>query len=181
MQNTLPKHVAQAARKRSSKMSFTFDSGIARKSATAKSAKKNARKNFYGNALGVCNGWKSFAFHPLKFRKRTRDGAESANKKDPKRDSAMRQKVASNSKRSTLSGLLSGIRQENGCVGTVSTARSLENGAITIASNVALRNTSRNSRMLLASSLQQATVNTCAATRVSPNINRGNKPKKNRE
>ena len=162
-------------------MSFIFDNGIARRSGTAKSAKKNARRNFYGNALGACNGWKRFVLHPVKCRKRTRDGADRANRRDRKRNSAMRQTVASNSRRSMLSGPPSGIRQASGCVVTVSTARSLENGAITIASNVALRNTSRNSRMLLASSLQQATVNTCAATRVSPNINRGNKPKKNRE
>ena len=153
MLNTPPKHVAQAVGRQSSKMSFTFDSGIARKSATAKSAKKNARKNFYGNALGVCNGWKSLAFHPLKFRKRTRDGAESANKRDPKRDSAMRQKVASNSKRSTLSGQQSGNRLQNGCVGIVSTARNLENGVTTIASNAAIRNTRTNSKMSLGSSL----------------------------
>ena len=180
MQNTLPKHVAQAVRQRSSRMSFTFDSGIARTSGTARSAKKNARRNFYGNALGACNGWKRFVLHPVKCRKRTRDGADRANKRDPKRNSAMRQTVVSNSRRSTLSGPPSGIRQANGCVVTVSTARSLENGAITIASNVALRNTRRNSRMSRIS-LRQATENTCVATCALPSTNREKKPRKNRE
>ena len=110
MQNTLPQHVAQAVRKRSSKMSFIFDSGIARKSGTARFARKSARRNFYGNALGAYNGWKRRVFHPVKCRKRMHDGAESAKKRDPKRNSAMHQKAVSIGRQRMLSGQPSGIQ-----------------------------------------------------------------------
>ena len=137
MQNTHPKHAARAVAKQSSKTSFTFDSGIVRKSDTAKSAKKNGKTSFYGNALGVCNGWRNNVFRPVRCRKRKRDGAESANRRGPTRNSAMHQKDASNSKRNGLSGQLSGIRQVNVCVVIASMARNSENGAITVVPNVA--------------------------------------------
>ena len=162
-------------------MNFIFDNGTERKNGTAGSAKKNARRNFYGNALGACNGWKRFIFRPVKCKKRMRDGAESANRRDPKRNSAMHQKVASNSKRRTLSGQPSGVRLVNGCVVTVSTARNHENGVITIASNVANRNTKKSSRMPSGSSLQRGTGINCDATRASTSTSAGKKLKKNSE
>ena len=91
-------------------MTSIFDNGIARISGTARFARKNAKRNFYGNALGACNGWKRFAFHPVKCTKRMHDGAESAKKRHPKRNSAMHQKAASNSRQRMLSGQPSGIQ-----------------------------------------------------------------------
>ena len=99
MQNTLPLQFAQAVRKQNSKMNSIFDNGTARKNGTARSAKKNARRNFYGNAPDACSGWKSFGLHPVKWRKRTRAGAENANRRVPKKNNAMLQKAALNSKR----------------------------------------------------------------------------------
>ena len=99
MRNTLPKHGARFVRKQNSKMNSIFDNGTARRNGTAGSAKKNARRNFYGNALDACSGWKSFGLHPVKWRKRTRAGAENAKRRFPEKNSAMLQKAALNSKR----------------------------------------------------------------------------------
>ena len=80
-------------------MNFIFDNGTERKNGTAGSAKKNARRNFYGNAPDACSEWKSFGLHPVKWRKRTRAGAENAKRRVPKKNNAMLQKAALNSKR----------------------------------------------------------------------------------
>ena len=80
-------------------MNSIFDNGTARKNGTAGSAKKNAKRNFYGNAPDACSGWKSFGLHPVKWRKRARAGAENARRRVPKKNNAMHQKAALNSKR----------------------------------------------------------------------------------
>ena len=75
------------------------------------------------------------------------DGAESARKRDLRKNNVMRQMGVSNSKQSLLSGPWNGTPYTNGYVDIVPTAENLANGAITIVCNVVNRSPKRSSKV----------------------------------
>ena len=128
-------------------MSFTSVNGIARTRVIAKLAKSNVRMKCYGSAHDACSGWKSNSFHRIKCSAKMRGGAESASKRDLRKNNVMRQMGASNSKLSLLSGPRNGIPRTSVYVGIVQMARNLANGGITIVCNVGNRSTKRISKI----------------------------------
>ena len=127
-------------------MSFTSVNGIARTHVIAKLAKSNVRMKCYGSAHDACSGWRSNSFHRIKCSAKMRDGAESASKRDLRKNNVMRQMGASNSKLSLLSGPRNGIPRTNVYVDIVPMARNLANGGITIVCNVVNRSPKRISK-----------------------------------
>ena len=128
-------------------MSFIFVNGIARTHVIAKLAKSNVRMKCYGSAHDACSGWKSSSLHLIKCSARMRGGAESASKRDLRKNNVMRQMGASNSKLSLLSEPRNGIPRTSVYVDIVQIARNLVNGGITIVCNVVNRSPKRISKI----------------------------------